>query len=95
MPVWSFTSSAVNNLVAEIDDLIFGFALGSIIDKERSAYSYGYLEWIGFFPNPDRSPVEVEVLRGLFFGEDIVVYENRIYVVNRETGFYILELRNQ
>ena len=82
-------------MVAEIDGQIFGFALGSIIDKERSTWRYGYIEWIGFFPDPDRSPVEVEVLKSLFVGEDIVVYENRIYVVNRDTGFYILELRNQ
>jgi ribosomal protein S18 acetylase RimI-like enzyme len=37
-------------LVAEVDDLIIGFALGSIIDKEKSAWNYGYLEWIGVLP---------------------------------------------
>ncbi len=37
-------------LVAEIEDRIIGFALGSIIEKERSAWIYGYLEWIGILP---------------------------------------------
>ena len=34
-------------LVAEMDDRIVGFALGSMIEKERSAWDYGYVEWIG------------------------------------------------
>lgn len=37
-------------LVAEINDEIVGFALGSIIEKPRSAWIYGYLEWIGVVP---------------------------------------------
>ena len=38
-------------LVAETDDQIIGFALGSLIDKEKSAWNYGYLEWIGVIPD--------------------------------------------
>lgn len=37
-------------LVAEMDDRIVGFVLGSMIKKERSAWDYGYVEWIGVLP---------------------------------------------
>jgi ribosomal protein S18 acetylase RimI-like enzyme len=38
-------------LVAEMDDRIVGFVLGSMIEKERSAWDYGYVEWIGVLPD--------------------------------------------
>lgn len=39
-------------LVAENDDgKIVGFAIGSVIQKRRSAWSYGYLIWIGIDTN--------------------------------------------
>lgn len=34
-------------LVAEADDRIVGFALGTIVEKSRSAWKYGYLVWLG------------------------------------------------
>jgi hypothetical protein len=39
------------------------------------------------------SPTEVDVLREFFTSEEIFVRENCIYVVNRDTGFYVLEFR--
>jgi uncharacterized repeat protein (TIGR02543 family) len=39
------------------------------------------------------SPTEVDVLREFFTSEEIFVRENYIYVVNRDTGFYVLEFR--
>ncbi len=37
-------------LVAEKDGKIVGFILGSLIEKPRSAWVYGYMEWIGVDP---------------------------------------------
>ena len=34
-------------LVAEIDDEIVGFALGTTVSKSRSAWKYGHLIWLG------------------------------------------------
>jgi ribosomal protein S18 acetylase RimI-like enzyme len=34
-------------LVAEINEEIVGFALGTTVDKSNSAWKYGYLVWIG------------------------------------------------
>jgi len=40
--------------VAEEDDKIIGFALGSTIEKERSAWKYGHLVWLGILPEHQR-----------------------------------------
>jgi ribosomal protein S18 acetylase RimI-like enzyme len=37
-------------LVAELDDTIVGFSLGTIIEKNRSSWTYGYLLWLGVDP---------------------------------------------
>lgn len=37
-------------LVAEVEDQIVGFALGTTISKSRSAWKYGYLYWLGVEP---------------------------------------------
>ncbi|MBU0674753.1 MAG: GNAT family N-acetyltransferase [Proteobacteria bacterium] len=34
-------------LVAELNDQIAGFALGTTVDKHHSAWKYGYLVWLG------------------------------------------------
>lgn len=34
-------------LVAEFEGQIVGFALGTLIEKRRSAWTYGYLLWLG------------------------------------------------
>ena len=41
-------------LVAEDEDRIVGFALGSTIEKSRSAWKYGYLNWLGVDPQYQR-----------------------------------------
>ena len=33
--------------VAEIEDTIVGFVFGTVIHKRRSAWSYGYMMWLG------------------------------------------------
>ncbi len=42
-----FLSDGEFCLVAEIHDLIVGFSLGTLLEKRRSAWAYGYLVWIG------------------------------------------------
>lgn len=34
-------------LVAEVDDKILGFALGTTVEKHNSPWKYGYLVWLG------------------------------------------------
>jgi len=41
--------------VAEGDDKILGFALGTTIEKEKSAWKYGHLVWLGVLPEFQRS----------------------------------------
>lgn len=42
-----FASEGQLCLVAELDDAIVGFALGTVLDKRGSAWSYGHLLWLG------------------------------------------------
>ena len=42
-----FASDGDTCLVAELDAAVVGFALGTMIQKRRSAWSYGYLLWLG------------------------------------------------
>lgn len=34
-------------LVAEVEDEVAGFAMGTIIEKQRTAWNYGHLIWLG------------------------------------------------
>jgi len=45
-----FNSDSELCLVAELDDEIVGFALGTTVEKQHSAWKYGYLVWIGVRP---------------------------------------------
>ncbi len=45
-----FQSDAEFCLVAEEDDQIVGFALGTTVTKSHSAWKYGYLVWLGIDP---------------------------------------------
>ena len=40
--------------VAELDEAIVGFALGTTITKSRSAWKYGHLVWLGVDPDHQR-----------------------------------------
>ncbi|NIS47356.1 MAG: GNAT family N-acetyltransferase [candidate division Zixibacteria bacterium] len=60
-----FASDGDFCLVAEIEDRIVGFALGSLIDKRRSAWNYGYLEWIGVAPEVKNAGIGVKLLNRL------------------------------
>lgn len=45
-----FNSDSELCLVAEWDEELVGFALGTTVEKQRSAWKYGYLVWIGVKP---------------------------------------------
>jgi ribosomal protein S18 acetylase RimI-like enzyme len=42
-----FNSDGDLCLVAELDEKIIGFALGTTVEKHNSAWKYGYLVWLG------------------------------------------------
>ena len=44
-------------LVAELDEEIVGFALGTTVEKSNSAWKYGYLVWIGVRPGLQKKGV--------------------------------------
>jgi ribosomal protein S18 acetylase RimI-like enzyme len=42
-----FASDSETCLVAELDEKVVGFALGTLLEKRGSAWTYGYLLWLG------------------------------------------------
>lgn len=46
----NYVSDPETSLVADLDDEVVGFALGTMIDKRRSAWMYGYVLWFGVDP---------------------------------------------
>jgi ribosomal protein S18 acetylase RimI-like enzyme len=46
-----FNSEPDYLLVAEVDDRVIGFAMGTTIEKSRSAWNYGHLLWLGVDPD--------------------------------------------
>lgn len=67
-----FSSDGETCLVAEIDDEVVGFTLGTIINKRKSAWSYGYLIWIAV--DPDRA--------GLGIGRELVEALTEVFIEN-------------
>ena len=52
-----FNSDTELCLVADLDDDIVGFALGTTVEKTQSAWKYGYLVWIGVRPGLQKKGV--------------------------------------
>lgn len=52
-----FNQESEHMIVAEHAGEVVGFALGTTIDKARSAWSYGHLVWLGVEPEYARSGV--------------------------------------
>lgn len=48
--------------VAEHDDRLAGFALGSLIDKRNTAWSYGYLTWLAVDPQLKRGGIGTQLI---------------------------------
>jgi ribosomal protein S18 acetylase RimI-like enzyme len=46
-----FNSEPDYLLVAEAEDRVVGFAMGTTIEKSRSAWNYGHLLWLGVDPD--------------------------------------------
>ena len=64
-----FASDSETCLVAELDDRVVGFALGTILEKRGSAWTYGYLLWLGVDPDLTRMGVAgrlLELMTDLF-----------------------------
>ncbi len=58
-----FASEADNCFVAEDDDeRLIGFILGTIIEKRRSAWTYGWVLWLGVDPATGRGGVASKLL---------------------------------
>jgi ribosomal protein S18 acetylase RimI-like enzyme len=50
-------------LVAEADDRVVGFILGTTSTKRRSAWKHGYLVWMGVAPEVQRRGLAVRLYR--------------------------------
>ena len=60
-----FSSDQETCLVALVDERVVGFALGSIMEKPRSAWRYGWLEWLGVDPSASRHGIATRLLNQL------------------------------
>ncbi len=49
-----FNSEPEHMLVAELKGRVVGFAMGTVIEKARSAWNYGHLLWLGVDPDVAR-----------------------------------------
>ncbi|MBM3941008.1 MAG: GNAT family N-acetyltransferase [SAR202 cluster bacterium] len=52
-------------LVAEAEDQVVGFVLGTSYEKEGSAWKYGYVSWIGVSPDVRRKGLGYRLYRAL------------------------------
>jgi len=69
-------------LVAEYEDKIVGFALGTTITKSHSAWKYGHLAWLGVDPDCQRSGVATRLFKA--FRERVMEEGVRIVLVDTE-----------
>jgi ribosomal protein S18 acetylase RimI-like enzyme len=60
-----FDTAADTCLVAEANGKVVGFALGSIMTKPRSAWRYGWLEWLGVDPAFKRHGIATRLFKQL------------------------------
>ena len=56
-----FNSEPEFMLVADYDNKVIGFALGTLIEKNRSAWTYGHLLWLAIEPEYARQGVASEL----------------------------------
>ncbi len=61
-PVGLFHASGEYCFVADVEDRIAGFALGSMIEKRNSAWNYGYLTWLAVDPTLKRSGIASQLV---------------------------------
>ena len=77
-----FQSDEETCLVAEDDGKVVGFALGSMMDKPRSAWRYGWLEWLGVAPRYKRHGIARRLLNQLT--QLFITREARIMLVDTD-----------
>ena len=64
-PVELFASDGEFCFVAEAEKTLAGFILGTLIDKRQSAWTYGYINWIGIEPDWQRRGVAGRLINRL------------------------------
>jgi ribosomal protein S18 acetylase RimI-like enzyme len=82
-----FGSDEETCLVALADDRIVGFALGSIMEKPRNAWRYGWLEWLGVDPAFKRYGIATRLLNqltSLFIRRDARIMLVDTYEANQD-----------
>lgn len=79
-----FNSDNEYCLVAEIDEKIVGFALGTTVSKKRSAWKYGYLVWLGVLPTYQRQGIADSLFDKL--AERMIEDGVRIFMVDTEAN---------
>jgi ribosomal protein S18 acetylase RimI-like enzyme len=77
-----FGADAETCLVAECNGNIVGFALGGIMKKPRSAWRYGWIEWLGVSPRFKRRGLASRLLARLT--EMFIVRDVRIMLVDTD-----------
>lgn len=61
----AFDSDGETSIVAEMNGRIVGFALGTLIAKRNSAWSYGYLTWLAVHPDLENMGLGRRLVRRL------------------------------
>lgn len=69
-------------LVAEYEDQIIGFAMGTTIEKSHSAWKYGHLAWMGVDPDYQRHGVATRLFQA--FRDRVAQAGVRIVLVDTE-----------
>jgi GNAT superfamily N-acetyltransferase len=75
-----FQSDTEFCLVAEAEDRLVGFLLGTTIIKSRSAWKYGYLIWLGVHPDAQQHGVAEKLF--LKFKEIMIDHGIRMLIVD-------------
>jgi ribosomal protein S18 acetylase RimI-like enzyme len=60
-----FASDSETCLVAVVDEQLAGFAVGSLLEKPGSAWTYGYIVWLGVAPGDGRRGVGAKLVKEL------------------------------
>jgi ribosomal protein S18 acetylase RimI-like enzyme len=77
-----FASDSDFCLTAFFDDQLVGFTMGTLIYKRRSAWTYGYLQWIGVEPEAARFGVGTKLADELT--EIFIDHGARIMIVDTQ-----------
>lgn len=81
-PVRLFSSDGEFCLVAEHEEQVIGFALGTLIEKRKNPWKYGYLMWIGVEPAHAGAGVASRLIDALT--EEFIIAGARIMIVDTD-----------